>query len=223
MGEVGARTIDWEAGATAAVYSGAMQVSDDPVSANAMGWNCRTHVEYEGTPAVDWYLAPGTPVYATMDGFASLYAISIPNAFDYYGADPEPYIGNPDRTRAPLSPFPGPGGGKGVYVEVVNSDFATEYGHLDVFATLEAVPADRYNPPYSGTYDYDSEFNVMRAFNDETLIATWPVRAGDVIGYTGDSGYSEAPHLHYTVRRLGGDLLCPTEEQGFDDGGWLAR
>jgi murein DD-endopeptidase MepM/ murein hydrolase activator NlpD len=189
-----------------------------------MGWNCRVHVEYEGQPAVDWYVPAGTPVRATMDGQASLYVISLPNAFDHYGADREPYIGNPDRARAPSSPFPGPGGGKGVYVEVVNSDFATEYGHLDLLATLDVVPADRYDPPYSPTFDFESAFSEMRAFNDETLVASWPVMAGDVIGYTGDSGYSEAPHLHYTVRRLpAGSLLCPTKEPGFEDDGWLFR
>jgi hypothetical protein len=45
-----------------------------------------------------------------------------------------------------------------------------------------------------------------------------------VIGYTGDAGYSEAPHLHYVItERASGRSLCPTEESGFDDGGWLTR
>ncbi len=48
------------------------------------------------------------------------------------------------------------------------------------------------------------------------------VRKGEVIGYSGDSGYSEAPHLHYTVAYAGaGNLLCPTDEPGFNDRGWL--
>ena len=64
----------------------------------------------------------------------------------------------------------------------------------------------------------------MRDFRASTAIARWPVRQGDLIGYSGDSGYSEAPHLHYTVRRSGSStLLCPTAEPGFTDSGWAAR
>jgi hypothetical protein len=159
-----------------------------------------------------------------MDGQAALYMISVPNAFDYYGADREPYIGNPDRSRAPLSPFPGPGGGKGVFVEVTNDAFATEYAHLDAAPTAALVPDDAFEAGYSREYHYPTEFGTMRPFTDATLIATWPVFAGDVIGYSGDSGYSEAPHLHYTVRRVQNDtLLCPTREPGFEDSGWLFR
>src|SRR5690606_7747969 len=114
-GEAGSRGTDWEGGTSAAEYSRDLQVSDDADAANSMGWNCRTHVEYEGVPAVDWYIPTGTPIYATMDGQATLYIVSLPNAFGYYGADREPFLGNPDRSRALLSPFPGPGGGKGVF------------------------------------------------------------------------------------------------------------
>jgi hypothetical protein len=63
----------------------------------------------------------------------------------------------------------------------------------------------------------------MRGYLDATAVARWPVRRGEVIGYSGDSGYSEGPHLHYTVRRTDGELLCPTTEDGFGDGGWLFR
>jgi murein DD-endopeptidase MepM/ murein hydrolase activator NlpD len=50
------------------------------------------------------------------------------------------------------------------------------------------------------------------------------VSRGDVIGFTGDSGYSEAPHLHYEITRLSDERqLCPTGENGFDDGSWLTR
>ena len=66
-------------------------------------------------------------------------------------------------------------------------------------------------------------FAGMRGFQDVTPLASWAVRRGDVVGYSGDAGYSEAPHLHYTVRRQGGGLLCPTAEAGFEDGGWLFR
>jgi murein DD-endopeptidase MepM/ murein hydrolase activator NlpD len=224
VGEVGSRNIDWSAGTTAEAYSRDIQTSDDPDEANSMGWDCRVHVEYEGQAAVDWYIPVATPVHATLDGRATMYVVSFPNAFDYYDASREPYIGNPDRARAAISPFPGPGGGKGVFIEVTNDAFATEYAHLDLESTLSLVPAGAYLDGFSVDYDYETAFGTMRAFDDYTAIASWDVQAGAVIGYSGDSGYSEAPHLHYTVRRAGtSDLLCPTTEAGFEDGGWLFR
>ena len=222
-GEVGSRSIDWDAGATAEEYSRDLQPSEDEEVANSMGWNCRLHVEYEGVPAVDWYVPIGTPVFATMDGTATLYIVSLPNAFDHYGVDREPYLGNPERSRAPLSPFPGPGGGKGVFVEVTNESFATEYAHFELLPALEAVPDGAFIDDYSHDYNYTAAFSDMRPFNRATAIATWQIRVGDLLGYSGDTGYSEAPHLHYTVRRAGGSLLCPTLESGFADGGWLFR
>jgi hypothetical protein len=222
-GPVGGRSIRWGAGPAAEAYSRGDQPSDDPERANRSGWNCRVHVEYEGQPAVDWYVPTGTDVASTMDGTATLYVITVTNAFDHYGVDREPYLGNPDRARAPLSPFPGPGGGKGVFVQVVNDSFVTEYAHLDLGQTIPAVPASAFLPGFGAATDYAGAFAAMRDFRDWTPIATWSVRRGAVIGRSGDAGYSEAPHLHYTVRRADGPLLCPTAEDGFGDGGWLLR
>lgn len=222
-GEVGSRVIEWGAGPRAGAYSRDDQPSGDPIVANRSGWNCRVHLAYEGLPAVDWYIPTGTPIAATMDGFATLYAITVTNAFDYYGADREPYIGDPDRARAPLSPFPGPGGGKGVFVSVENDEFVTEYAHLDLAQTADAVPTNAWLEGYKAGLDLVAEFRALRGFQDATPLASWPVRRGDVIGFSGDAGYSEAPHLHYTVRYRGGGLLCPTAEAGFADGGWLFR
>lgn len=222
QGLVGSRTIAWGAGPDALSFTRDDQPSDDAVPANGSGWNCRTHVEYEGRPAVDWYIPTGTPISATMDGTATLYIITVANAFDYYGVDREPYIGKPDRSRAALSPVPGPGGGKGVFVRIESDGFVTEYAHLDVAPTIAAVPADAFLGEYEASLDFAAMFAAMRSYLDSTAIASWPVRRGDVIGVSGDSGYSEAPHLHYTVARAGtGALLCPTAEAGFADGGWL--
>jgi murein DD-endopeptidase MepM/ murein hydrolase activator NlpD len=223
VGESADRLMQWTGGPQALAYSRDSQASADPVVANSSGWNCRVHAEYEGQPAVDWYIPPGTPVRATMPGTAHLYLITTSNAFDYYGVDRGPYIGNPDRTRAPLSPFPGPGGGKGIFVVVENREFVTEYAHLDV-ETLAMVPGGAFISGYGSGTDYAAQFAAVRDYRTSTEVARWPVEAGDVIGLSGDSGYSEAPHLHYTVRRQGTDrLLCPTGEAGFEDGGWLFR
>jgi hypothetical protein len=157
-----------------------------------------------------------------MDGVATLNIVTVGNAFGYYGVDREPYLGNPDRSRAGVTPFPGPGGGKGVFVTVVNDDFVTEYAHLDLELTVRSLPAIAFLPGYSQKSDFAGGFASMRDFRVFTPVAKWQVRRGDVIGFSGDSGYSEAPHLHYTVRFAdSGLLLCPTAEVGFTHGNWL--
>ena len=164
VGEVGARTIHWGEGPTALAYSRDDQPSDDPERANACGWNARTHLEYEGQPAVDWYVPVGTPVVATMDGVATLLINTVSNPFDFYGVSREPYIGNPDRARAPISPFPGPGGGQGAFVRIENERFRTDSAHLEIGRTLDAVPADAYLPGYSAAFDF-----AMRVRRDPRL------------------------------------------------------
>ncbi len=226
-GPPGARAIATGQGPPVAAYSRRDQPSGEAARANASGGNCRVHAEYEGAPAVDWYVPAGTPVHATMDGEAELYVNTLANAFDAYGVSREPYLGDPDRGRAPLQPFPGPGGGMGVYIRVTGAAYRTDYGHLDLARTLAALaPADglAFVPPYTPAFDYASAFAPLRASGAADQIATFRVRRGDVIGYTGDAGYSEAPHLHYAIaRRSDGAKLCPTSEAGFADGGWLER
>jgi hypothetical protein len=224
VGEAGVRGFAIGGGPSVRDVSVLGHVVDDAEVANATGWNCRVHLEYEGAPAVDWYVQPGAAVYATMDGDASLYINTHVNAFDFYGVDREPYIGNPDRGRAPVSPFPGPGGGMGVYVVIAGATHRAAYGHLELGATVARVPAAAFRAGYSAATDYRGAFAAPRRFDVADQIAAWPVRRGDVIGYTGDAGYSEAPHLHYTITRLSdGAALCPTSEPGFEDGGWLVR
>ncbi|GMV87062.1 MAG: hypothetical protein AMXMBFR80_29150 [Dehalococcoidia bacterium] len=223
-GESGAHAIGWGEGPTALEYSRDDQPADDPDCANRCGWNARLHVEYEGQPAVDWYIPIGTPVYATMDGTVSLMINTVSNPFDTWGVSREPYLGNPDRARAPIVPFPGPGGGMGVFIRIRNTAFQTEMGHLDLVATSAAVPPQAWVGGLGADTGFASRFREIRDFRVADLAASWDVRAGDLVGLSGDSGYSEAPHLHYTIRRAGSaDLLCPTAEPGFDDAGWLLR
>lgn len=223
-GEPGSRVLTWGAGAHALAYSRDDQTSDDPALANRCGWNARTHVQYEGQPAVDWYVPLGTPILATLDGTATLLINTVSNPFDVYGVSREAYIGDPDEPRAPLSPFAGPGGGQGVFVRVTNQAFSVDFGHMDIAPTISGVPAGAFLGEYTAATDYAAIFAALRNFGVAAPVASWPVRRGDVIGYSGDSGYSEAPHLHYAIRRAGaGNLLCPTAEAGFEDGGWLFR
>jgi len=221
-GTVGARVIAWGEGPTALAYSRDDQPSSDPVVANRCGWNARVHVEYEGQPAADWYIPAGTPILATMDGTAELRVVTVANPFDAYGVSREPYLGNPDRANAPVVPFPGPGGGQGASVRVANDAFVTDYAHLELAATAALVPPEAFVEGFAPGPALVAAFQPLRDFRTATVVARWRVRAGDVIGMSGDSGYSEAPHLHYTIRRAGeSGLLCPTREPGFAGGGWL--
>jgi murein DD-endopeptidase MepM/ murein hydrolase activator NlpD len=223
VGEPPERSVAWDAGPDALKYSRDNQPSDDPERANNSGWDCRVHAEYEGQPAVDWYVPVGTPVHATMDGTARLNVVTVTNAFDYYGAARGPYMGYPD-PRVALSPFGGVSGGKGVFVEVENGGFVTDYGHLDPSSTIAAVDPAAFLAGYGPDSDYATLFAPLRDFRVYTTVAQWTVKRGDVIGYSGDTGYSDAPHLHYTIRRAdASSLLCPTSERGFVDGGWLLK
>jgi murein DD-endopeptidase MepM/ murein hydrolase activator NlpD len=222
-GEVGRRTLVFGAGPSVESYSRDDQPSDDAVRANRCGWNARTHVAYEGQPAVDWYIPPGTPVLATMDGTATLLINTVSNPFDVYGVSREPYIGNPDRARAPVSPFPGPGGGQGIFVRIESDNFRADHAHLTV-GTVGHVPATAFLPGFSASTDYAAAFAPLRDYRVATAVARWTVKRGEVIGISGDTGYSEAPHLHYAISRLGAaNNLCPTTEAGFADGGWLFK
>jgi murein DD-endopeptidase MepM/ murein hydrolase activator NlpD len=223
-GTVGSRRLVFnDSGPAALDYAAHDMVSADPDIANRSGWNCETHWEYEGIPAVDFYIPVGTPLLATMDGTATLNIISTRTDFDRYGVDREPYLGNPDRSHAPYSPFPGSSGGLGVYVKVENAGFATEYGHMEIGGTVAAIPASGFIDGYTMSTDYSSMFADVPSPRVITAVARWAVRRGDIIGVSGDAGYSEGPHVHYTVNRTGGPLRCPTQEAGFADGGWLFK
>ena len=181
-------------------------------------------MEYEGQPAVDWYLAVGTPILATMAGTATLLVNTVSNPFDVYGVSRQPYLGNPDRERAPVNafPFPGPGGGQGTFVRIRNDRFETDAAHLNLMLTLTVLPPASFLEGYTARTDFATVFAPLRDYRVATAVASWPVKRGDVIGFCGDSGYSEAAHLHYTVRRAdAANLLCPTNEPGFADSGWL--
>jgi hypothetical protein len=222
VGTYGARQVLVGQGPPAREVSADLQASGDRERANGSGWDCRTHVEYEGAPAVDWYVQPGAAVRATMDGDVLIIINTVANAFEYYGVPRDPYLGDPDRSRAPLSPFPGPGGGMGVYASVINDRYRTDYGHLDLDRTIANVPDGAFAAGFSRGDDYRARFAVPQPVTSGSIVAQWRVRRGDVIGFTGDSGYSEAPHLHYQVTdRASGAKRCPTREPGFAAGGWL--
>lgn len=181
---------------------------------NRYGWNCRLHTYYEGAPAVDWYLPEGTPLFATMRGQAELYFITTSNAFEYYGMDGSVTLGLPDPSM-PRFPLPGPGGGMGIFVSILNGALRAEYGHLELRQTISMIQPNAYVSPFGRSYDYHSRFGRMTDYNNITLVARWNVQRGDVVGFIGNTGYSDVAHVHYqVVTRDRVTKYCPTEEQG---------
>jgi len=91
-------------------------------------------------------------------------------------------------------------------------DFSAKTG-TPVFATGDGV-VDKADNTASG---YGNHIVIRHGFGYETLyghLSKYNVRAGqkvkrgDVIGYVGSTGRSEAPHLHYEVHK-GGEVVNP--------------
>ncbi len=191
------------------------------MESNRYGWNCRLHDKHEGTgPAVDWYLPSGTPITTVMGGEAELYVITTANSYEFYRVDPSITLGLP-APGVPLYPLPGPSGGMGVFVSVLNGTLRAEYGHLDLPTTLPLVPESAFVPPFHRGFNYEGRFGRPIDYQQTTLIARWTARKGDIIGSVGNTGYSDVPHLHYQiVTKDRSTKFCPTREQ-FPSSGWL--
>jgi hypothetical protein len=85
--------------------------------------------------------------------------------------------------------FVSPGGyGKALYIRHPNG-FTTVYGHLDAFNGEIAE--------YVRQRQYRRERFAVDLYLDSTLFL---IRRGDVIGFSGNTGGSGGPHLHFEVR-----------------------
>lgn len=87
------------------------------------------------------------------------------------------------------------GYGRAVYVTHSNG-YMTVYGHLDRF--LPAVARKIAQVQYA-----DEAFAVDVKFSPNEF----PVSKGDIVAYSGNSGYSFGPHLHFEVRTADSDTL----------------
>lgn len=94
------------------------------------------------------------------------------------------------------------GYGRAVYLTLDDGTTAV-YGHLQRFRSdiEEFVRAERYR---GRTNALDRSFGADR----------WPVKRGEVIGYSGNSGSSMGPHLHFELREAGTGRLRNVVREG---------
>ncbi len=117
------------------------------------------------------------------------------------GAEGKPLVAVADGclSRAVIAPY---GYGRALYLTLADGSTAV-YGHLQRFRDdleqhlLQERRARRTN-------DIDLEFEAGR----------WPVRRGEVIGYSGNSGSSAGPHLHFELREAGTGRRINTVRSG---------
>ncbi len=80
------------------------------------------------------------------------------------------------------------GYGKALYIKHPNG-YTTVYAHLQSYAGIIQ--------DYVKAAQYKKESYEVELFPEASVL---PVKKGEIIGYTGDSGSSGGPHLHYEIR-----------------------
>lgn len=99
-------------------------------------------------------------------------------------------------------------------------DFPVSYGS-EVKAATDGTVTTRYDYSYGNMLILTAPdgTETWYAHLDSYAITTGPVQAGDVVAYSGNSGNSTGPHLHFEVHPYGGDAVDPLawlQEKGLD-------
>ncbi|GLF97654.1 M23 family metallopeptidase [Streptomyces yaizuensis] len=89
-------------------------------------------------------------------------------------------------------------------------DFPVPYG-TNVFAATDGTVRTQYNSAYGNMIILTAPDGTETWYChlSSAKIRSGPVKAGDVIGYAGNSGNSTGPHLHFEVRPGGGSTIDP--------------
>lgn len=100
------------------------------------------------------------------------------------------------------------GYGNALYVQHPNG-FTSVYGHLNAFPKALARRIERYQWK-NQTFQVDLQFKPT----------TYPVKQGEIMAYSGNTGYSFGPHLHLELRETATNRLLdplPFFKQNFKD------
>ncbi|WP_405457605.1 peptidoglycan DD-metalloendopeptidase family protein [Streptomyces sp. NBC_00101] len=89
-------------------------------------------------------------------------------------------------------------------------DFPVQYG-TQVMAATDGTVRTQWNSAYGNMAIVTTEDGTETWYChlSSTRIRSGPVKAGDVIAYSGNSGNSTGPHLHFEVRPGGGSAINP--------------